>query len=142
MVGFLRSGKFWGVVSAVGLAGIIAGASGMAQAAGGDPNRTQMFTGKKVNVGFVMHEHKNGAHMLTLSDDFQVPDAPDPHWQVVDTKGRSYLLQRLNVKGIVSDKLNRSIMVPEYVPDVAKVQIWCAWAEVVLGEASFEKPLK
>ena len=25
--------------------------------------------------------------------------------------------------------------------DVAKVQIWCAFAEVLLGEASFDKPV-
>ena len=27
--------------------------------------------------------------MLTLSEDFKVPDTPDPHWQVVDSKGRT-----------------------------------------------------
>ena len=57
-----------------------------------------------------------GRSVLTLSDDFKVPDTPDPHWQVVDSKGRTYLLQRLPVKG---DKVNRSIVVPAYVPDVA-----------------------
>ncbi len=142
MLSVLRSPKTWSVVSAIGLVGIMVGAGGMAQAAGGDPNRTGMFSGKKVNAGVVMHEHKDGKHMLTLSDDFQVPDAPDPHWQVVDSKGRAYLLQRLNVKGLVSDKLNRMIMLPDYVVDIAKVQIWCAYAEVVLGEASFDKPIK
>jgi hypothetical protein len=49
------------------------------------------------------------------------------------------LLQRLVIKG---DKFNKSITVPAYVHDIAKVQIWCAWAEVNLGEASFEKPLQ
>lgn len=142
MSGVLRSAKLWSVVGAIGLIGIVAGAGGSAQAAGSDPNRTGMFSGKKVNAGFVMHEHKDGMHMLTLSDEFLVPDAPDPHWQVVDSKGRSYLLHRLNVKGLVSDKLNKTIMVPDYVMDIAKVQIWCAYAEVVLGEASFDKPIK
>jgi hypothetical protein len=28
------------------------------------------------------------------------------------------------------------------VPNVAKVQIWCAFAEVLLGEAAFDKPVK
>jgi hypothetical protein len=32
------------------------------------------------------------------------------------------------------DKINTSITVPSYVADIAKVQIWCAWAEVLLGE--------
>jgi hypothetical protein len=30
-----------------------------------------------------------------------------------------------------------SITVPDYVKDVARVQIYCSWAEAVLGEASF-----
>jgi hypothetical protein len=30
--------------------------------------------------------------------------------------------------------------VPTYVKDVAKVQIYCAWAEAVLGEAAFSAP--
>ena len=38
--------------------------------------------------------------------------------------------------------MNRSLVVSSYVPDVAKVQIWCAVAETLLGEAAFEKPVK
>ena len=34
-----------------------------------------------------------------------------------------------------------SITVPEYVTDVAKVQIYCSWAEAVLGEATFATKL-
>ena len=92
------------------------------------------FQGPKANTGFVSHTTDNGKIVLTLSNDFKVPDTPDPHWQVVDSKGNTYLLQRLPIKG---DKVNRSITVPSYVKDVAKVQIWCAFAEVNLGEASF-----
>jgi len=33
-------------------------------------------------------------------------------------------------------------VLPAYVKDVAKVQIWCAWAEALLGEASFSKAIK
>jgi hypothetical protein len=57
----------------------------------------------------------------------------------VDTKGNVYLLQRLVIK---DDKYNQSITVPAYVPDIATVQIWCAWAETLLGEASFAQPVK
>jgi hypothetical protein len=97
-------------------------------------NRTSSpFTGVKANTGTVS---LNG-RVLTLSDDFKAPDAPDPHWQVVDSKGRIYLLQKLTVKGLTGDKMNRSITLPAYIPDVAKVQFWCAYAEVLLGEASF-----
>ena len=45
------------------------------------------FSGAKVNGGTVTHTMKDGKHVLTLSGDFQVPDTPDPHWQVVDSKG-------------------------------------------------------
>ena len=101
------------------------------------------FSGAKVNAGTVTHSVKDGKNVLTLSSDFQVPDTPDPHWQVVDSKGNTYLLQRLGVKnlgGIAKDKVNTSITLPAYVKDVAKVQIYCAWAEAVLGEAAFAAP--
>lgn len=99
---------------------------------------TTPFAGKTVNGGTVTHEMQGGKHVLTVSGDFKVPGSPDPHWQVIDTKGNAYLLNRLTLK---DDKINRSITLPAYIPDVAKVQMWCAWAEVVLGEASFAKPV-
>ena len=95
------------------------------------------FAGVKANTGRVTLTGSAGALVLTLSDDFKAPEAPDPHWQVVDSKGRVYLLQKLTVKGLVGDKMNRSITLPAYITDVAKVQFWCAYAEVLLGEASF-----
>lgn len=97
------------------------------------------FAGVKVNGGTVTHSVQNGRHVLTLSGDFKVPDTPDPHWQVVDAQGRVHLLQRLGVKGGVGgDRINTSITLPAYVGSVAKVQIYCAWAEALLGEAGFE----
>jgi hypothetical protein len=84
---------------------------------------------------------ENGKHVLTLSGDFKVPDTPDPHWQVVDSRGRVFLLQRLPVKGLLGigkDKITMSITLPSYIDDVAKVQIYCAWAEAVLGETTFD----
>jgi hypothetical protein len=98
------------------------------------------FAGPKVNGGTVTHTVKDGKHVLTLSSDFQVPDTPDPHWQVVDAKGTVYLLQRLPVKslgGLAKDRITTSIILPAYIKDVVKVQIYCAWAEAILGEASF-----
>ena len=100
---------------------------------------TKPFKGKEVNGGTVTHEVKDGKHVLTLSKDFKVPGSPDPHWQLIDSKGTVYLLDRLKLK---DDKINTSITVPEHVPDIAKVQMWCAWAEVVLGEAPFDKVVK
>lgn len=96
------------------------------------------FAGPKANTGTVTHSAQGGKHMLTLSDDFKVPDTPDPHWQVVDSKGRVYLLEKLMIKG---DKLNKSITLPPYVGDISKVVIWCAWAETNLGEAPFSAPI-
>ena len=102
------------------------------------------FSGAKVNAGTVTHSVKDGKNVLTLSSDFKMPDTPDPHWQVVDSTGNTYLLQRLGVKnlgGVAKDKINMSITLPAYVKDVAKVQIYCAWAEAVLGEAPFSAPM-
>jgi len=97
------------------------------------------FMGPKANTGTVTHSKENGMNVLTLSADFKVPDTPAPHWQVVDSKGNTYLLQRLLIKG---DKYNQKIVVPAYVADIAKVEIWCAWAETLLGEASFSMVVK
>ncbi len=99
---------------------------------------TTPFTGKAVMGGTVTHEHRAGKHVLTVSSDFIVPGSPDPHWQVVDSKGTVYLLDRLKLK---DDKVNTSITLPAYISDVARVQMWCAWAEVLLGEASFTAPI-
>ena len=95
------------------------------------------FSGVKANTGSVTQSTNGNVRTLTLSDDFKAPDAPDPHWQVVDNDGRVYLLQKLTVKGLTGDKMNRTITLPAYIKSVAKVQFWCAYAEVLLGEASF-----
>jgi len=100
---------------------------------------SRKFTGAKVNAGTVTHTRQNGKEMLTVSADFVVPDTPDPHWQVIDASGTVYLLQRLDIK---DNKVNRSIVLPSSVKDIAKVQIYCAWAEAVLGETTFDTTLK
>jgi hypothetical protein len=99
---------------------------------------SRKFEGPKANVGTVTAMVDNGKITLTMSPDFKVPDTPDPHWQVVDSKGTTYTLDRLMAKG---DKYNQTITVPSYIKDVAKVRIWCAWAEANLGEAPFDKPV-
>lgn len=105
-----------------------------------DGHHSSMLEGAKANTGTVTHsKDASGRSILTVSPDFAVPNTPAPHWQVVDSMGYTYLLQRLKIK---EDKINQSIIVPAYVPDVAKVQIWCAWAETLLGEASFPSPVK
>jgi len=97
------------------------------------------FEGPKANTGTVTHSKQGNLNVLTLSDDFVVPDTPAPHWQVVDSKGNVYLLNRLKIKG---DKFNNVITVPAFVKDISKVQIWCAFAETLLGEAKFADPVK
>jgi hypothetical protein len=96
------------------------------------------FVGPKANTGFVTMTRQSGKIVLTLSDDFVVPDTPDPHWRVVDSKGTVFDLQKLKIK---NDGYNKSITLPTYIKDVAKVVIWCAFAEVNLGEASFKSPV-
>lgn len=100
---------------------------------------TKLFSGAKVNGGTATHTRSGNTNILTLSDDFKIPDTPAPHWQVVDSRGNVYLLQRLKIKG---DKVNKSIKLPSYIADVARVEIWCAWAESLLGAASFSTPVK
>jgi hypothetical protein len=101
------------------------------------------FTGAKVNGGTVTHSVKDGKHVLTLSSDFESPNTPDPHWQVIDSNGTVYLLDRLPVKALggLKDRIKTSITLPSYIKDVAKVQIYCSWAEAVLGEATFNSRL-
>jgi hypothetical protein len=105
---------------------------------------TAKFAGPKANTGMATHSVQDGKDILTLSDDFVTPMTPDPHVQVVDSKGTVYLLGRCKVKASDKgdDKIVKTLVVPAYVPDIAKVQIYCAWAETVLGEASFDKPVK
>jgi hypothetical protein len=128
-------------MAAVAFAANVALALG-AGAASAQSRTSKPFTGAKVNAGTVTDTVKNGEHVLTLSDDFQVPDTPDPHWQVVDGRGRVFVLQRLKVKGAIGglagDKIVKTITVPADIKDIAKVQIYCSWAEVVLGETTFD----
>lgn len=107
--------------------------------AGPMTHTSKPFMGPKANKGTVTHSKQGNKNVLTLSDDFVVPDTPDPHWMLVDSKGTTYLVQKLKIK---NDGYNKTIEVPSYVKDVAKVIIWCAWAETNLGEASFDKPVK
>jgi hypothetical protein len=97
------------------------------------------FHGPKANTGTVTHRTVDGRQMLTVSDDFVIPDTPAPIWQVVDSSGNVYTLQHFKIK---DNKTNRTITLPAYIKDVAKVQVWCAFAETLLGEASFDVPVK
>ncbi|MBZ5553721.1 MAG: hypothetical protein LAO21_13435 [Acidobacteriia bacterium] len=123
------------LLSLVIAVGILTASASIAQ----DMHTSSPFAGVKANTGTVAHTKQGNKNVLTLSDDFVPPDTPDPHWQVVDSKGNVYLLDKLRVKG---DRYLKSITLPAYIPDVAKVQIWCSFAEVLLGEASFSAPVK
>lgn len=113
--------------------------AGVAQAANkADVHSTGQFQGPKANTGTAMHTYENGKSVLRVSNDFQVPDTPAPTWRVIDSKGVIYTLEALKIKG--GEK--RMVVVPAYIHDIAKVQVYCAWAEVVLGEAAFPSPVK
>jgi hypothetical protein len=126
----LRAGIVCMVVGIVSLAAVDAIAA-MAKV-------SKPFMGVKANTGTVSFTKEGKDFVLTLSDDFKVPDAPAPHWQIVDTKGNVYLLQRLVAKG---EKFHKQIVLPSYIHDIARVQIWCAYAEVLLGETTFDSPI-
>ena len=122
------------VITALGL-----GASGTFAQSG--THTSSQFQGPKANKGTVTHSHKDGKNVLTLSDDFVVPDTPDPHWQVVDSDGNVYLLDKLKTKALIGSSFKKEIVLPGYIKNVAKVQIWCAFAEVNLGAASLSSPV-
>src|SRR6266849_3958554 len=104
-----------------------------------DVHTSSMFQGPKANTGTVSHYVENGKSMLKVSADFKVPDTPAPTWRVVDSKGNIYTLDAFKTKSGNNEK--REVMVPSYVHDIVKVQVYCAWAEVLLGEASFSSPI-
>ena len=107
-----------------------------------DMHTSSQFQGPKANKGHVTHSTQGGKSVLTLSDDFVVPDTPDPHWQLVDSDGNVYLVDKLKTKAFIGTNYKKEIVVPSYVKNVSKVVIWCAFAEVNLGEASFSSPVK
>lgn len=104
----------------------------------GGSHTTSQFQGAKANTGTATFTRVGAKTMLKVSDDFKVPDTPAPTWRAVDSKGNIYTLDAFKIKG--GEK--REVMVPAYVKDIVKVQVYCAWAEVLLGEASFSSPAK
>ena len=107
-----------------------------------DMHSSSQFQGPKANKGHVTHSTRDGKSVLSLSDDFVVPDTPDPHWLVVDSDSNVYDLDKLKKKALPGDKYQKEIVLPSYVKNVSKVIIWCAWAETNLGEASFSSPVQ
>ncbi|MFZ4509045.1 MAG: hypothetical protein ACOYON_15255 [Fimbriimonas sp.] len=97
------------------------------------------FMGVEAKTGTVSFMEMNGKATLALSPDFKIPATPAPHWQVVDKENNIYTLQNLKV---APGKNNRKITLPSYIHSVSKVRIWCTFAEVNLGEASFAKPIE
>jgi hypothetical protein len=120
------------------MAAMLCAVSALAQ----DMHTSSQFQGPKANKGSVTHSRRDGKSVLTLSDDFVVPDTPDPHWQLVDSDGNVYLVDKLKTKAFIGTNYKKEIVVPSYVKNVSKVVIWCAFAEVNLGEASFSSPVK
>jgi len=119
-----------GLLSAMLAVGLLSATSSLAA----DAHSTTMFAGVKANTGKAMHTRDGNKDVLAVSDEFKIPETPAPHWQVVDSKGNVYLLNQL--------RINRKITLPSYIQDVAKVQIWCSFAEALLGEASFPASIK
>jgi len=97
------------------------------------------FEGPKANTGTATFTAENGKRILRVSPDFKVPDTPAPTWRVVDSKGNIYTLDAFKVKAGNGEK--REVIVPSYVHDIVKIQVYCAWAEILLGEAGFTSPV-
>ena len=120
------------------LAMVLAFGANLAVAA--DHDKTHMssqFVGSKAKTGTVSHLYENGRSILRVSPDFKVPETPAPTWRIVDSQGTVYTLDAFKIKG--GEK--REVNVPAYVKDISKVQVYCAWAEVLLGEASYSSPV-
>ena len=132
MKGITRSVSILSLVACMGVS--------MALASDMGPHMSAQFQGPKANTGTVTHLYENGKSILRVSSDFKVPDTPAPTWRVVDSKGVVYTLDAFKIKSGNNEK--REVVVPSYVPNIAKVQVYCAWAEVLLGEAGFSSPVK
>jgi hypothetical protein len=132
-----------GICGAIGYGDQRSAASGKGPsvqlAAKADQHRTNQFKGAKANTGYAIHQTLNGRQVLSVSDDFVIPNTPAPSWQVVDSRGNVYLLNQFKIK---DGKTNRQITLPTYIEDVQTVQVWCSFAEVLLGEASFASPVR
>ncbi|MBY0503078.1 MAG: hypothetical protein K2X03_04160 [Bryobacteraceae bacterium] len=124
--------KVLALVSTLALSSVVAFADH------GGPHTTSGFQGPKANTGTATFVRDGGKAMLKVSDDFKVPDTPAPTWRAVDSKGNIYTLEAFKIKA--GEK--RQVILPPYIKDVVKVQVYCAWAEVLLGEASFSSPAK
>ena len=127
------------VLSVFTLVAMLVTASVMFAASYNGPQTTSKFQGPKANTGTATYSMENGHGVLRVSPDFKVPDTPAPTWRVVDAKGNTYTLDAFKIKSGNGEK--REVMVPSYVHDIVKVQVYCAWAEVLLGEASFSMPV-
>jgi hypothetical protein len=108
-------------------------------AASGGPHTSSKFEGPKANTGTVTHTVETGKSILRVSADFKVPDTPAPTWRVVDSQGNIYTLDAFKIKAGKGEK--REVVVPSYIHDIVKVQVYCAWAEILLGEAGFSSPI-
>src|SRR5438477_11348527 len=79
-------------------------------AAAQDAHTSSQFQGPKANKGHVTHSTRDGKSVLTLSEDFVVPDTPDPHWRVLDSDGNVYDLDKLKKKALLGDKYQKEIV--------------------------------
>lgn len=113
--------------------------AGVSFAANHGPHMSSKFEGPKANTGTVSHTIEKGKSILRVSADFKVPDTPAPTWRVIDSKGNIYTLDAFKIKSGGGEK--REVIVPSYIRDIVKVQVYCAWAEVLLGEAGYSSPV-
>jgi hypothetical protein len=126
------------LMSVLALVALLAVSVTFAADSNGGPHTTSKFEGPKANTGMAVHTVENGKSILRVTGDFKVPDTPAPTWRVVDSKGNIYTLDAFKIKG--GEK--REVIVPAFVQDIVKVQVYCAWAQILLGEASFSMAVR
>ena len=128
----MKLNRMWSVFA---LVAVLVTASVSFAANNNGPLTSSKFEGPKANTGTVTYSTENGKGILRVSADFKVPDTPAPTWRVVDSMGNIYTLDAFKIKAGKGEK--REVIVPGYVHDIVKVQVYCAWAEILLGEANF-----
>jgi hypothetical protein len=104
--------------------------------AAGMAHTTAKFESPQANTGTVTHTIEDGKSTLRVSADFKVPDTPARIWRVVDSKSNI-----LHAGRFQDQSRGKRVVVVPCVHDIVKVQVYCAWAEVLLGETSFSSPV-
>ena len=111
-----------------------------------DAHNTGQFQGPKANKGHVTHSTRDGKSVLTLSDDFVVPDTPDPHWQAGGLRRQRLSGRQAEEEGLhrrqVPEGNRRAQLREERVESSDLVRVWPkpTWARQASARPSSSNP--